>query len=199
MLHVACLPLCLVVLVVLVVMVCRYNLSASHGESTGPEDMRLFRFRRELLAIFWAHPQVNASLLLQLQQQQDNDDNISALLDCGSSIVQPFLSKVSVRGGHHATESGIDDDPSLPRLRLGLPQASAHRDRGSSQSRGGPRFEFSAPVPLKLVSFGASHRRGVPQMMQSVEKNWLPFAHGDTLCVTHALSAPLPPRCFVGC
>ena len=154
-------------------LVCRYNLSASHGESTGPEDMRLFRFRRELLAIFWAHPQVNGSLF-----QQDNVD--STLLDCGPHIVQPFLSKVKVRG--HTTEIGVDD-PSLPRLRLGLPQVSAHQDRRASHA---PKFEFSAPVPLTLVSRGASHRRGVPQMMQSVEKNWLPFAHGDTLYV-HAI------------
>lgn len=62
---------------------CEYNTKGSFGESSGPEDVRVFRFRREVYAIFWDHP--------QLPVEQEGNTT------CGTQIIQPFLSRVQVR------------------------------------------------------------------------------------------------------
>lgn len=101
---------------------CTYDTSGRHGESTGPEDVRLFRLDRRVFAIFWAHPQVEA-ISAGMDPQSD----------CGAQIIQPFISHISVHD-HNSSDS------------------VSNEIRHAIVSDTPVQFHFQKPVPLALSS-----------------------------------------------
>ena len=144
---------------------CSYDTSGPYGQSTGPEDVRLFQSGSDVYGLFWAHPQRPSSNLRHTQRRmrmldeavEKEGDYTHATMqhhqhrslqdkdqDCQGQIIQPFLSRIEVKG-------------SSP--------------------------QFTTPVPLSLPTstatagrVGGKPKREDQKRMAPVEKNWMPFA-----------------------